>query len=381
LNSATKLGISAIIIVAVILSSSSNINWESLVGISNRSNEHSNQHTASDNISLNVAYFPNLNHASAIIGFQNGNFKNIIDSANNSKNISINERVFSSSPAVIEALYAGQIDVAYVNPNSIIDGYILAGSNGFKIISGVSSGGASFIVRNDSGIESPSDLGGKKFASPQLGNTQDVALRKYLQDNGFDTLQNGGSVTVINLKPGDIISQFQNKEIDGAWVPEPVATILHQLYQGKILVDERDLWPDGKFVTSDIIVRTDYLEQNPDVIKKLLEAHVEQTKWISEKLADTNNTENVDEVVTDFNKGLAKITGKTYPENQLREALSNIDFTIDPLADTLLSISNSSNDLGFIKTGKNWNYEITKLYDLRILNQVLEEKGEKQINY
>ncbi|HET6589426.1 MAG TPA: ABC transporter substrate-binding protein [Candidatus Nitrosocosmicus sp.] len=380
MNSAIKLGISTVIIIAVILSSTSNINWASLVGISNNSNKQSNQDKDNDDISLNVAYFPNLNHASAIIGFENGNFKKIINSANNPKNISINERVFNSAPAVIEAIYAGQIDVAYINPNSIIDGYILSGSNGFKIISGASSGGASFVVRNDSGIESLSDLGGKKFASPQLGNTQDVALRKYLQDNGFDTLQKGGNVTVINLKPADLISQFQNKEIDGAWVPEPIVTILHQLYQGKILVDERDLWPDGKFVTSDIIVRTDYLEQNPDVIKKLLEAHVDETKWLIEKLADANNTQNVEEVVTGFNKGLSKITGKMYPQNQLKEALSRIDFTVDPLPDTLLSISNSSNNLGFIKTGSNWNDGIAKIYDLTILNQVLSEKGENQIN-
>ncbi|MDR4491167.1 MAG: ABC transporter substrate-binding protein [Candidatus Nitrosocosmicus sp.] len=380
MNSGIKLGISAVIIIAVILSSTSNFNWASLVGISDTSDKQSNQDKENNNISLNVAYFPNLNHASAIIGFENGNFKKIINSASNSKNISINERVFNSAPAVIEAIYAGQIDVAYINPNSIIDGYLLLGPNGFKIISGASSGGASFVVRNDSGIESHSDLGGKKFASPQLGSTQDVALRKYLQDNGFDTLPKGGNVTVINSKPADIISQFQNKEIDGAWVPEPIATILHQLYQGKILVDERDLWPDGKFVTSDIIVRTDYLEQNPDVIKKLLEAHIDETKWLTEKLADANNTQNVEEVVTGFNKGLSKITGKMYPQNQLREALSRIDFTVDPLPDTLLSISNSSNNLGFIKTGSNWNDGIAKIYDLTILNQVLSEKGENQIN-
>jgi NitT/TauT family transport system substrate-binding protein len=379
LNSAIKLGISAIIIVAVILSSTSNINWLSLAGISDSSNESRNQNTGSDKISLNVAYFPNLNHASAIIGFENGTFKNVIDSGGNSKNISINERVFNSASAVIEALYAGQIDVAYVNPNSIIDGYILSGSDGFRIISGVSSGGASFIVRNDSGIESPSDLGGKKFASPQLGNTQDVALKKFLVENGFNIQQKGGNVTVINLKPGEILSQFQNKEIDGAWVPEPIATILHQLYQGKILIDERDLWPQGKFVSSDLIVRTDYLKQNPDVIKKLLEAHVDETKWLSEKLENANNTQNIDEVVTLFNKGLSKITGKTYPETQLREALSRIDFTIDPLPYTLLSISNSSKNLGFIKTGSNWNDEITKIYDLSILNEVLSEKGENKI--
>jgi NitT/TauT family transport system substrate-binding protein len=365
LNSATKLGISAIIIVAVILSSSSNINWESLVGISNRSNEHSNQHTASDNISLNVAYFPNLNHASAIIGFQNGNFKNILDSANNSKNISINERVFSSSPAVIEALYAGQIDVAYVNPNSIIDGYILAGSDGFKIISGVSSGGASFIVRNDSGIESPSDLGGKKFASPQLGNTQDVALRKYLQDNGFKTTENGGNVTILPIANADILTVFLKGDIDGAWVPEPWSTRLVQEADGKVLLDERDLWPDGKFVTGNIIVRTDYLEQNPDVIKKLLEAHVEETLKIN------NDTK---AAATEFNTQLKKITGQEINPAVLDESYSHLEITYDPLKLTLFKSANDAYDLGFIEKGKD-RPNLSGIYDTTILDEVLTEKG------
>lgn len=379
MNSLTKLGISAVIIIAVILTSTSNLNWIVFSGPSNNSNSSPKQSSASDGTSLNIGYFPNLNHAQAIIGLENGDFKKVISSDNILKNISINEQVFSSGPAAIEALYSGQVDVAYVNPTSIIDGYILSGGDGFRIISGTSSGGASFIVRNDSGIESPSDLGGKKFASPQLGNTQDVALRKYLLDNGFKTVENGGNVTTINLKPAEIVSQFQNKEIDGAWVPEPVATILKQDYQGKILTDERDLWPNGKFVTGNIIVRTDYLNQNPEVIKKLLEAHVNETNWITERLENTNNTQKIDEVITAFNKGLNKITGKTYPDAQLREALSRIDFTADPLSDSLLSITNDAKAQGFIKIGTNWNDQFSKIYDLSILNQVLSEKGESQI--
>ena len=379
MNSITKLGISAVIIIAVILTSTSNLNWFVFSGLSNDSNSPTNQSSGSDGSSLNIGYFPNLNHAQAIIGLENGDFKRVISSDNNLKNISINERVFSSGPAAIEALYSGQVDVAYVNPTSIIDGYILSGGDGFRIISGTSSGGASFIVRNNSGIESPSDLGGKKFASPQLGNTQDVALRKYLLDNGFKTVENGGNVTIINLKPAEIVSQFQNKEIDGAWVPEPVATILKQDYQGKILTDERDLWPDGKFVTGNIIVRTDYLEKNPDVIKKLLEAHVDETNWITERIQNTNNTQKVEEVITAFNKGLNKVTGKTYPDAQLKEALSRIDFTADPLSDSLLSITNDAKAQGFIKIGTNWNDQFSKIYDLSILNQILSEKGDNQI--
>ena len=167
-------------------------------------------------------------------------FKNALNNDQNLGNISISEYVFTAGPSAIEALYAGQIDVAYVGPNPAINGYIVSGGEGLRIISGASSGGASFVVRNDSGIETVNDLGGKKFASPQLGNTQDVALRKYLIDNGFNTVENGGNVTVVAAKPADIITLFLKKEIDGAWVPEPLVAILKEQGNGFILVDERD---------------------------------------------------------------------------------------------------------------------------------------------
>ena len=96
------------------------------------------------------------------------------------------------------------------------------------------------------------------------------------------------------------------KEIDGAWVPEPWATRLVQEAGGKVFLDEKTLWPDGKFVTSNIIVRTDYLKDNPEIIKKLLEAHVDETLWIN------NNTA---EAAKEFNTQLKKITGQEISEN------------------------------------------------------------------
>ena len=241
MDSRVKLGISFAIILAVILSSSSSIDWSVLSGQFSNISQQSGQESRLSTDTLNLGYFPNVNHAPAIIGVGTGNFSDAIASMAEDGNLTLNSRVFNSGPSVVDALYSGQVDVAYVGPNSVIDGFILSGSDELRIISGVSSGGASFVVRNDSGINSVNDLGGKKLASPQLGNTQDVALRKYLIDNGLNTVENGGNVTIVALKPADIISQFGNKEVDGAWVPEPVTTILNQQENGKILVDERDL--------------------------------------------------------------------------------------------------------------------------------------------
>ena len=380
MDSKLKLGISFAIIIVVIISSNYNFYWSLLMGQDNSTTGSTTQTVNAKADSLKIGYFPNLNHAQAIIGLNNGDFRHIIENDKNLGNISVKEFVFTTGPSAIEALYAGQIDVAYVGPNPTINGYIVSGGEGLRVISGASSGGASFIVRNDSGIETVNDLGGKKFASPQLGNTQDVALRKYLIDNGYNTIENGGNVTVLAAKPADIIKVFLNKEIDGAWVPEPLGAILKEQGKGFILVDERELWPpEGKFVTASILARTDYLKDNPEIVKKLLEAHINETLWINQKLSKTNNTEtdekNIQELTVAFNEGLKNITGKTYPEDQIKDALSRIEFTYDPLSASLNKIAEDANDLGYINLGSSRQIDLSSIYDLGLLNEVLKSKG------
>lgn len=377
-----KLGISGAILVAVILSSNPNFYLSILSG------EHiSNANSINDGIdskadSLNMGYFPNLNHAQAIIGIDNGDFNRTFSNASSSNEFSFHPQLFSSGQSILEALYAEKIDAAYLDPDSIIKGYRLLGENEFRIVSGVSSGGVSFVVRNDSGIETNKDLGGKVFATPHLGGSQDVALKKYLIDNGFNTIENGGNVTVVNLKPVDLMSKFQNKEIDGAWVPEPIVTILKQQADGKIFVDESDLWPNGKFVSANIIVRIDYLRENPDIIKKLIETHVNETLWMNQMFSNSNSTVEIDtqdkeKVASVFNNGLKNMIGKTYPVNLLIDAMSRIEYTPNPLPNSLLKISEDAETLGYITKGLYWNDEFLKIYDLTILNKVLEAKGLK----
>jgi NitT/TauT family transport system substrate-binding protein len=236
---------------------------------------------------------------------------------------------------------------------------------GLRIVAGSASGGAVFVVRNDSGIQSTKDLGGKKFASPQIGNTQDIALRKYLLDNGYKTVENGGNVTVIPIANPDILTLFLKKEIDGAWVPEPWGARLLKEGNGRIFLDERDLWPDGKFVTANIAVSTDYLKNNPDIIKKLLTAHVDETNWINS---------HKEEAIKIFNTELKKLTGKTIPEDELREALTRLEITYDPLKISLFRSANNAYDVGLLAKGKP-RPELTEIFDLTQLNEVLSEKG------
>jgi NitT/TauT family transport system substrate-binding protein len=330
---------------------------------------------------LRLGYFPNINHAQAVIGLNNGDFQKIL--GNNTK---VETVVFNAGPSAIEALLAKRIDATYIGPSPTINGYVVSDGKDIRVISGAASGGASFVVRNDSGINSVKDLGGKKFASPELGNTQDISLRKYLVNNGFKTVENGGNVTIVAINPSDILTLMIKKQIDGAWVPEPWGARLVKDADAKIFVDERKLWPpDGKFVTTNIIVRTDYLKENPDVIKKLLEANVNETLWINKQLNKTGintineNNSNIIKVINAFNNGLKQITGKTIPSDELKEAFARTDFTYDPLKQSLYKIGNDANSLGFISNTKGKKLDLSGIYDLTLLNKVLQEKGFQKI--
>jgi NitT/TauT family transport system substrate-binding protein len=381
MNTKSKFALSAGIIIAVIISTQYGDNgvffFNLIAGNNNNNNDESQNSNSNNNDNgvssrsrtLRIGYFPNLNHAQAVIGLQqDGDFQKTLNanSSDTNKGVRIESYVFNAGPSAIEALFGGQIDVAYVGPNPAINGYLASSGQGLKIISGAASGGASFVVRNDSGINSVNDLGGKKFASPQLGNTQDVALRKYLVDMGYNTADNGGNVTIVPVTPADILTLMLKKDIDGAWVPEPWATRLVKEANGRIFVDERELWPpDGKFVTANIIARTDYLNENPDIIERLLQAHINKTIWINE------NKEQ--QAITAFNGALKKITGKTIPDDEIRDALTRLEFTYDPIKESLLKMADNAYELGYLGDGRS-KLDLSTIFDLTILGDILDEK-------
>jgi NitT/TauT family transport system substrate-binding protein len=382
MNTKSKFALSAGIFIAVFLSTQygdSGIPFLNLIADNNSNNVESqnnsnnnNNGLSSQSRTLRIGYFPNLNHAQAVIGLQqDGDFQKIlnINSNNTTKNVEVESYVFNAGPSAIEALFGGQIDVAYVGPNPAINGYLASNGQGLRVISGAASGGASFVIRNDSGIKSVNDLGGKKFASPQLGNTQDVSLRKFLVDNGFNTADNGGNVTVVPVTPADILTLMLKKEIDGAWVPEPWATRLVKEANGRIFVDERELWPpDGRFVTANIIARTDYLNENPDIVKQFLQAHINKTIWLNENKDQ--------EAITAFNGALKKITGKTIPDDEIRDALTRLEFTFDPVEESLFKIADNAYELGYLDNGGSRS-DLSNIFDLTILNDILAGTGEK----
>jgi NitT/TauT family transport system substrate-binding protein len=347
--------------------------------VQNNIGSSSNNASAASNSDINAAtkktlrigYFPNINHAQAVIGLGRGDFQRALGD-----NVEVKTQIFNAGPAAIEALLANQIDVAYVGPGPAINGYIRSDGQALRIISGAASGGAVFVVRNDSGINSSQDLANKKFATPELGNTQDIALRNYLTDHGYKTKENGGNVEVLTVANPDILTLFLKKEIDGAWVPEPWGERLVKEATGKILLDERTLWPpDGKFVTANIVARTDYLKNNPDVVKKLLEANLNETNWINQNFKSTSSRNSADNrnsntVINAFNTELQKLTGKTIAVDTLNASLSRIEFTYDPVKLSLFKDANDAFKLGYIPQKP----DLSGIYDLTILNQVVQDK-------
>lgn len=287
---------------------------------------------------LRVGFFPNITHAQALIGMSNGAFQQALG-----EKITIKPFVFNAGPAVIEALFAGELDLAYIGPNPAINGYVKSKGEALRIVAGAASGGAVLVARSDVTIQSPQDWAGKRLASPQLGNTQDVALRHYLQQHGLTLVDHGGTVTIAPMQNADILTSFLRKEVDGAWVPEPWGARLVHEAQGRILVDERDLWPKRRFATALVIASTRVLRERPGLVKGWLAAHRQLTAWIRA---------NPDQARAVVNAELKKLTGKALPNAVLADAWSRLEVTADPMKEEILAAADQAFALGFLGKDK-----------------------------
>jgi NitT/TauT family transport system substrate-binding protein len=306
---------------------------------------------------IRVGYFPNLTHAQALAGLARGDFATALGPG-----VTIESTVFNAGPSVIEAMFANRIDLAYIGPNPAINGYVQSNGEALRIVAGATSGGASMVVR----IRTAADLDGRRLATPQLGNTQDVALRAYLARHGLRARENGGKVDVIPTPNAQIVDLVRTKQIDGAWVPEPWASRLVVETGCRVLVDERELWPNGDFVTAHIIVRTEYLERHPDIVRRWIEAHVAVTQWMAVNPAEAQRVVNAE---------IEKLTGKPLSGEVISLAWSRMRPTWDPMAPSLFECANAAHAAGFLRERP----QLNGIYDLALLNQVLRAEGHAEI--
>jgi len=299
---------------------------------------------------IKVAFFPNFTHAQALIGMENGEYEKHVGTK-------IEWKAFNAGPSAMEALLSGEIDFAFVGTNPAINAFLRTKGVALRIIAGVANGGASFVIRGNLSIKSESELKGKNLASPEFGNTQDVALKYWLKSKGF---QINRDVRVNNLKNSDIYLLFKKGSLDGAWVPEPWATRLVKEANGRIFIDERNLWPDGDFSTAILVVRKDFLDKNLKLVEGFLKAHVIITEWINK---------NPDLAKKVINRAIEKMIYKPLPEMILQEAFTRVKFTYNPATNSIFESAKRAKELGYLPKYEEKN--LNEILYLSILNNVL----------
>lgn len=299
---------------------------------------------------LKLGYFSNVTHGPALVGTSKGFI------AKELGDTKLSTQIFNAGPAAIEALNAGAIDATYIGPNPAINSFVKSNGESISIIAGAAAGGAQLVVKPE--INSAADLKGKVLASPQLGGTQDVALRAWLGHQGYKTNPDGsGDVNINPTENAQTLKLFQDGKLDGAWLPEPWASRLVLEAGAKVLVDEKDLWDKGEFTTTILIVNKKFAAEHPETVKALLKGHVESVKWL--------NSASPEEKASTINAVLKDTAGKPLPANVIDRALKNITFTTDPLAGTYKKLLQDGVDAGTTKEA-----DINGIFDLRALNEV-----------
>lgn len=307
---------------------------------------------------VRLGFFPNVTHAPALVGVEDGLFEEALGDTK------LTTQTFNAGPEAVEALFAEALDITYIGPNPAINAFAQSDGEAIRIVSGSTSGGAFLVTTPE--ITSAEDLKGEKIATPQLGNTQDVALRTWLAEEGLSTdTSGGGDVSIVPQANADTLTAFQNGDIAGAWVPEPWATRLIEEGGGKILVDEATLWPEGRYVTTHIIVRTAFLEEFPGTVKAILEGHQKALEEIESDPAAAQAA---------VNAQIEALTDKPLPTDVLAAAWENLTFTDDPIASSLQQSAKDAEELGLLDP-----VELEGIYDLSILNSLLVADGRPEV--
>lgn len=304
--------------------------------LTNCSNNSGTGGNASGSVTeVRLAYFPNMTHAPALIGVAKGHFDKALGSQGKIKTFVVN-----AGPEAMQALLAGELDIAFVGPSPAINLYIKSDGEALRMVAGACSGGAGLVARGDVPISGIKDLSGKKVAIPQLGNTQDVSLRHFMSKEGLKPKEKGGTVEVLPVKNPDVLALFVKKELDAAWVPEPWMTRLSKETGAKIVIDERDLWPNRQFTTTVVVVRTKFLQEYPALVEAILKAHLETLQWMQQNKAEAMKV---------ANEEIKRLTGKPLPKDVLSESWDRVEFTADPNQPSIEEFVRAAVDAGYIK--------------------------------
>jgi NitT/TauT family transport system substrate-binding protein len=305
---------------------------------------------------LRLGIFPNLTHAPGHVAIGAGIFERILDPAR------VEVTVFNSGSEAGQALLSGSIDATYIGPGPATSLY-LESDGAVAVVSGAVAGGASFVVRTGAGIEDPEDLRGKRIAIPGIGNTQHIALRTWLREHGLEARDSGGDVTVLPQDNPELLQLFRAGQLDGAWEPEPYPSLLVDEGVAEVFVDEAELWPDGRFVTTHLLVSTIYLREHPEVVRKLVRANVEAIRMLQDR---------PDEARTSAAAELIRSGAPQLDQAVVDAAWEKLEFTWDPVISSLEKGARDAYALGYLEDEPT---DIGGLYRLDLLHDVLADLG------
>ena len=315
---------------------------------------------------LRLGFFPNVTHAQALYGISTGLFQRGLQQALG-PDFEVQPQVFSAGPSAISALLSNHVDLVFVGPSPTLNGLAVAPGI-LRVIAGASSGGALFVAQPGLDLSTNASYSGKKFATPQWGNTQDLALKHYLlARTGHRTLDQGGDVEVVNAANPQIFTLFRLGQIDGAWVPEPWATRLIREANAKVVLDERSLWPGGEFVTTHLVTTARYLNDHRDILTAFLFTYVNETLRLQNASAPD---------LAVINEAIYNATFSRLDATTIGEAFQNFNLTYDPIALSLGTYLKWAQDLDFLPA----DLRPDSLYDLSLLNGILDQLGLPQVS-
>jgi NitT/TauT family transport system substrate-binding protein len=287
---------------------------------------------------VRIGYFPNITHAQAVLAGSpdRGDFQKAVGDK-----IRVETSTFNAGPSLMEALFGGRVDIGYIGPSPIINGWVASRGRAFKVVAGSANNGIVIIGNKKLGITKIEQLKGARTATPQLGNTQDISAKHYITKVLGATLrERGGETSVLPISNPDIEIAFQKDQIEAAWVPEPWGARLINNGLATLIAEEKDLWPQKRFTLTSVIVRQEFLEQYPEVVAKILDVHVRLTRELqANPLAFAD----------DLNKELKRLTGKELPPQVLADGLSRIEFSLDALPDSFARFYEKGRELKLVR--------------------------------
>jgi len=292
---------------------------------------------------IRVGHFPNITHAQAVIAHAlsrqgKGWFEQRLG-----PDTKIEWFVYNAGPSAMEAIFAKSIDLTYVGSGPALNAYTRSNGREIRLIAGAANGGSGLIVQPNQNLKSPADFRGKKIATPQLGNTQDISCRAWLTGGGLKITQLGGDAQVIPTQNPDQLALFKGKKVDGVWTVEPWLSRLEQEASGEVIVEEREV------ATTILVSSVKFLNEQRDLAKKFAQAHAELTDWI---------LKNPDEAQRLIKTELLEETKSDMAPQVIAAAWKRIVFTAETPRAAVEEFMQNSVKAGFIKTAP----DLSKLF-------------------